>query len=49
MKGEENIDVQLRNEFMLQQLISFTHVLDLTDAVGRLVLTLTLRTSNVKE
>ncbi len=35
MKAEEDIDNQLRNEFILHQLLLVASVLDLSDEVGR--------------
>lgn len=35
MKGEDNIDIQLHNEFILEQLLLLANVIDLSDEVGR--------------
>ena len=42
MKAEEDIDNQLRNEFILHQLLLVASVLDLSDEVGRLVTSIIL-------
>ena len=39
MKSETDLEAQLRNEFILQQLLALAAVLDLSDEAGRLATT----------